>query len=56
MTLLLSPRTVTWLLAIMALIVPAWCWLVVVVVMVVLPVEVRHLEWHMPAVGAKVTR
>jgi hypothetical protein len=40
----------------MALIMPAWCWLVVVVVMVVLPVEVRHLEGHMPAVGARVTR
>jgi hypothetical protein len=42
MTFMLSPRTVTWLLAIMALIMPAWCWLVGALVLVVLPAEARY--------------
>jgi hypothetical protein len=43
MTWLLSPHTATWLLAILALIMPAWCWLAGVTVLVILPVELRTI-------------
>jgi hypothetical protein len=53
MTLMLSPRTVSWLLAIMALISPPWCWLVMLVGMVILPIEVRLRERTPPATPAR---
>ena len=49
--LMLSPRTSTWLLAILALIMPEWCWLVGVTVLVILPVELRTMIRNRDAGG-----